>query len=98
MLPVILWRVWMTDGRIFQSSEHAWSDVPDTGVAALVTYEDPAPNRSYRYGIDEYSLTEFSDRMAVFPVDGDQVKRGAWMPDDEWEALRLAIHAEGWRL
>lgn len=97
MLPIVSWRVWMTDGSVFESTGHAWADVPSPGVAALCVYHNPAPYRTLMYGEDAYSLEPFRAGFAAFPEEGSAEKLGSWMSDENWSALLATINDDGSR-
>jgi hypothetical protein len=81
MMPVRAWRVDYVDG----TSAHSEDGPPQrtAGVLAVVWWHDP-PYRSLAYG-------RWEDPVAV--VDGVELF-GITIPDDEWEAYRLNLHAE----
>jgi hypothetical protein len=86
VLPIVSWRAWTKD-RVYQSKTHSWADVPATGLQIVCVYHDPAPYKTFCYGVDVFSLEPFRKGFAEFPADGAGEKLGEWMKDDEWLAL-----------
>jgi len=44
-LPVVGWRAWYTDNRIWDSAHTKWEDLPPRGIIAIMLYCDPRPYR-----------------------------------------------------
>lgn len=83
-LPIIGWRVWLTDGTALESAANAWEDVPDE-VQVLCFYHE-RPYRTFVYGRDEYEVPE-----------SDVKKLGQWMqPDDFYALVKVAEGSAEW--
>lgn len=99
-LNVVRWRVWYTDGRVFNGTTfNAWKRLPDDGVLSVMLWHADGTRRVMQgddlyfataegvYAHDSrYSAEEIADR---YP--GASIKRGKWTTDAEM--LRVAAEA-----
>lgn len=87
MLPIRAWAIVYSDGSRYTDQNGNWRRAPTEGVQAVVLYHE-APYVTMMYALDEYVLPGQS-----------AVKFGRYLPDEEWETLRLRIHEEArsWR-
>ena len=73
------WRFWYTLGRVFDSRETSWEDLPESGALFLVVYEDSETPAGYpfrrtysggdwywRGGCCEYGVSGSTDRLDVW--------------------------------
>lgn len=96
------WRAWYVGGRVLDSRDCAWDDLPDDGVLVVVQFHDDGTRR-FAAGDDWYfmldgTLAHNSDTRAEnerrYP--GAVLKRGMWASDDEFgRAVEVAAGA-GW--
>lgn len=76
MLPILAWKVWYDEGRVYRSTTHAWADLPDVGVQ-VVCYYHGDDYRTLVQGEDEYRINDT----------GGPVKYGRWVDDAAYLAL-----------
>lgn len=97
---MIGWRAYYADGRRVDSSESTWAGLPGEGLVGVVVFEDP-PYRRVVYGGDWTWVENGEIRKSgttwigfVDPPDvscRSCVKRGAAMPDAEFEAVQVEM-------
>lgn len=101
---VIGWRAWFDNGRVYDSRQHTWSDLPDDGVLVIMLYHASGTKRILS-GSDYYFLAQHpegpiygQDRNPPDParfVDL-QEKRGRWVPDHVQERAEHEANASTW--
>lgn len=92
---MIEWRTAYTNERWFNSNDTEWSNLPPKGVLGVVLYKEP-PYRKIVTGGDWYYWDDETitctgstwNGWVDAPKDADDPKRGAAVPDSEWENVR----------
>lgn len=74
-LPIVGWRLWYGDYQTFSHTDGSWDQAPSSNVQVLQYLHEP-PYNTLTYGEDEYRLTPDAS-----------VKLGAWMGEQEFDAL-----------
>ena len=113
-MKAIGWHAWYSDNREFDSKHIDWVDLPDDGLAIVVVFmgevaddDGDTPYRQVYSGHDFYwtipgiPLEVFcSDENPKVRYPGALVKRGRWMPTDEYyqyaeEAHNMKVRSNG---
>lgn len=104
--PIAGWRAWYTEGRVFDSRETAWRDLPLEGVLVVAVYYDAFAADAVRYRTlydgDEYywyadgGVHSSMSHPDVPDVPAERIKRGTEVADEEFAAVKDRAVASTW--
>ena len=113
-MRAIGWHAWYTDNREFDSKHIAWDDLPSDGLAIVVVFmgdltpeEEPGTYTQTYHGYDYYWTIPGTPLEVFYAHDdpkgrypGASVKRGKWMPTEEFEqyaedARKMKVRPDG---
>lgn len=110
-MAIVGWRVWYTEGRVFDSRNCQWQDLPDDGVLILYLYYDEwsgdgnVRHRQKFLGDDWYFHEPGTD---LFGSNNDSLeenrerypdaifKRGKWTSFSEFQAVQQEAWESEW--
>lgn len=103
MADLIGVRFWYTRGRIYNSAETDYRELPGTGLLFIMEYETGGLRRAL-HGCSQYGLqtdgrwiqSRESARCAPdvgIPLDALRVIDGEEIPNEEWEILVASVYA-----
>ncbi len=92
------WNAFYTSRRRFTSDDHEWADLPDDGILGVIEWA--GVQRHAIYGFDWYfhqpetgliggNDDDPEEIVARYP--GAVLKRGMWLPYDEWLKIRRLL-------
>ena len=100
-VTVRLWRIWYGNGTTFDSNDGTWEEAPSDNVQVVILYEDwndlqGRPRRFVMSGSDYYFKDEdlFGHSFDDETKTRGTVKRGKWLTDEAYEAIRLKAMEE----
>lgn len=95
------WKAWYTRGRVYDSDDTDWKDLPRTGVLGVVVYLEP-PYRRLESGGDWYYIEDGEPVSTnthpqwgswIDPPDApiDELKRGEGTSDEKWDKVHTEM-------
>lgn len=98
------WRAWLSDGSCLRSVDTKWEDLPDKGIVIIKKYLEPpyrdtmeydhwlyVPELNDIFGVDDETMS-FEEEIKKYPT--AIVKRGMFLPDEQYNAIRMASYVE----